>query len=217
VSTRFACAILFASCTSTDAPARDAPLESPPKDEVAMHEAPPQCSATDGRLEIAARLDPEVFVDRIPMRRLRVTLRNVSDAPLRVLWIRPEPVRAGTSSFLVSVPEGRPLFVPEPRPHGYLIGEDDFVLLAPGQRFEAEQSFSIDPMQPGAGTQTARLPGFVAGAAAKISWTFQNATTRFPGGIQTLDGPTKPLFGGGDVPDLWTGKLNCSFEWIIPP
>ena len=37
---------------------------------------------------------------------------------------------------------------------------------------------------------------------------YENKQRRFEGGAQTLDGPTKPLFGGSDVEDLWVGSLS---------
>jgi hypothetical protein len=190
--------------------------DAPPGDEQhAMHEAPSSCTASDGRITITARMDPEVHVERVPMRRVRMSVRNVSRDPIRVLHIHTEPFRHGFSTLTITVPDGAPVFAPEPRPHGYLIGEQDFVLIEPGTVLDFDQSFTIDPMQPGAGTRTARRPGFVAGATAKISWTFANQLRAFPGGAQTMDGVTKPLFGGGDVPLLWLGELSCSFAWTV--
>jgi hypothetical protein len=37
---------------------------------------------------------------------------------------------------------------------------------------------------------------------------YENKQRKFPGGANTLDGVTKPLFGGKDVEDLWVGSLS---------
>ena len=44
----------------------------------------------------------------------------------------------------------------------------------------------------------------------------KNMITPSKGGIQTLDGPTKNLFGGKDIPDLWRGKLEVKADWRVP-
>lgn len=43
-----------------------------------------------------------------------------------------------------------------------------------------------------------------------------NQITRWEGGVQTLDGPTKALFGGGDIPHIWTGRLVVETSWTLP-
>lgn len=172
--------------------------------------------ATDGRLEIMAEVDPQVTVDRVPMRALRLRLRNATSEPLRIYMPRPDAFRFGISSVVFTPKEGSPLLVPEPRPHGYMIGEDDFILLAPREERVVTQSFTIDPMSPGRGVETARRPGFEKGKVIAVRWTYENAMTAWPGGAQTLDGVTKPLFGGGPIPHLWTGKLKAELTWIVP-
>ena len=111
---------------------------------------------------------------------------------------------------------GDPLFVPQPRPHGYQISEKDFVLLGPHEERTITQSFTIDPMTPGPGNATARSPGFARGETVKVRWVLENTMTTFPGGVVTFDGPTKPLFGGQPVPGLWTGKLTTLVTWVVP-
>lgn len=180
-------------------------------------ENPPDAAAWtgDGRLEIRADIDPQVTMDRIPMRSIRLHFRNATDAPLR-LYLPPDPFRFNISS-VVFAPEGAPpLLVPEPRPHGYMITEKDFLLLAPREERVVTQSFSIDPMVPGPGTRTARRPGFEEGRRVPVRWTYENRITSWPGGVATFDGVTKPLFGGGPVPHLWTGEIRAQFTWTVP-
>lgn len=172
--------------------------------------------ATDGRLEILAEVDPQVTFDRIPMRALRLHFRNATSEPLRIYMPRPDAFRFGISSVVLTPKGGSPLLVPEPRPHGYTIGEDDFILLAPREERVVSQSFTVDPMSPGRGVETARRPGFEKGTSVAVRWTYENAMTAWPGGAQTLDGVTKPLFGGGPIPHLWTGKLEAELTWVVP-
>ncbi len=150
------------------------------------------------------------------MRRVRMVLNNVSKDPVRVLRIRPEAFRYATSTLVVAASGADPIWSPDPRPHGYLIGEDDFARIEPGARIDIEQSFTIDPMVRGSGTSTARAPGCARGAVATGTWTLANASTSFPGGVSTLAGVTKPLFDGREMPELWTGKLVCRVQWTVP-
>ena len=48
-----------------------------------------------------------------------------------------------------------------------------------------------------------------------MSWTYHNDIVRWEGGYQTLDGPTKTLFEGKDIPYIWTGKLSVEASWTL--
>jgi hypothetical protein len=85
----------------------------------------------------------------------------------------------------------------------------------PSQK-EFTQSFSLDPMKPGPGTATGRLAGFESGSRVSVRWTYENSIQRWQGGQMTLDGPTKSLFDGGDIPYIWTGKLQLETAWTVP-
>jgi hypothetical protein len=170
--------------------------------------------AEDKGLEISCEIRPEVRTDRVPMRTAVLRFHNVSQAPVRFYLPRAEAFRAGLSTLLFQA--GDHLFAePDPQPHGIVIEEDDFPLLAPGEAKSFEQSFTLDPMQPGPGTRTARRPGFEDGKTVRVSWTYQNEIVRWAGGQLTLDGPTKTLFGGKDIPFIWTGKLTVEASWVI--
>ena len=49
----------------------------------------------------------------------------------------------------------------------------------------------------------------------EVELMFENKSKRFPGGANTLDGVTKPLFGGTDVPDLWVGTLSTRTTFTV--
>jgi hypothetical protein len=168
----------------------------------------------DKGLEIFFEIRPDVRMDRVPMRTAVLHFHNVSQAPVRIYLPRSEEFRAGLSTLAFRAGAGS-FFVPEPRPHGIVIEEDDFPLIAPGEDKTFEQSFTLDPMQPGAGSRTARRPGFEDGKTVPVSWTYSNDIVRWAGGQQTLDGPTKTLFEGKDIPHIWTGKLSAEASWSV--
>jgi hypothetical protein len=125
--------------------------------------------------------------------------RNVGKTPLRVYLLAPEAFRASQSTFLVLRPGPGGSLVsiqPPPRPHGYLPRESDFPALAPGKTLAATQTLSLAD------------PAFRSGGRFVLAWTYENAVTRLAGGARTLDGVTRPLFGGGPIPGIWTGKLR---------
>ncbi|MBK7580091.1 MAG: hypothetical protein IPI67_07770 [Myxococcales bacterium] len=55
-------------------------------------------------------------------------------------------------------------------------------------------------MKPGAGTATERLPGFEAGGGAALD--LRKLHPALGGRRPNLDGPTKALFDGGDIPHI---------------
>lgn len=171
-------------------------------------------SASANGLTISFTVRPGVEVDRVPMRTLLLHFRNVGKEPIRVFLPQAEAFRAAQS--VVSFVSGKERFmVPEPRPHGYAISEIDFPLIAPGEERTFEQRFTLDPMKPSAGTATARRPGFEDGATVQIAWSYRNDLTRWRAGQATLDGPTRTVFGGGDIPGLWRGNLSVSTSWVV--
>lgn len=172
--------------------------------------------ASDGRLEIGLEIEPGIEMDRVPMHTARLRFRNVSSEPVRFYLPRPEAFRATISSLTLVPRQGHPMFEPEPQPHGYVVTEDDFHLLAPGEAREFTQRFTLDPFLPGPGNKTARRRGFEPGREVEVGWVYENSITRWAGGALTLDGPTKQLFDGGDIPHIWTGKLRVTMSWVVP-
>lgn len=127
---------------------------------------------------------------------MALTVDNTGDRPRRIYMLGPEVFRAMISDLRVLAPDGTvAMSQPEPHPHGYLPTEADFPLIAAGTQQKFTQSLQLDP---------ALAPGTIT-----IVWEYENEVTRMPGGLQTLDGITKPLFGGGDIPDIWVGELTA--------
>lgn len=124
--------------------------------------------------------------------------RNVSQGPLRFLLPRPAFFR-GTKSWLALEQGPARVIEPESPPHGYHLDERDFHLLEPGQGV--------------AFWQRIHLAGLVASRPIDVQWTCENSARRWEGGVETLDGPTSPLFGGEDVPFLWLGRLSTRLTW----
>ena len=178
----------------------------------------PAASATDGRLELALTIDGSAVVDRVPMRTARLAFHNVSPDPLRVYLPEGEAFRANISTlfFASTVDRNASFAEPEPRPHGYAVTEADFHLIAPGETVRFTQRFTLDPFAPGPGLRAERRPGFPPGSAAVVRWTYQNSIRSWPGGVATLDGPTRALFDGGEIPGIWTGKLSLETRWTVP-
>lgn len=170
--------------------------------------------AADKGLEIGFEIGPEVRRDRVPMRTVALHFHNTSSDPIRVYLPRGEAFRASISTLVFR--SGAHVFLePEPQPHGVVIEEDDFPLLAPGEEKTFEQTFTLDPMVPGPGVATARRAGFEDGETVDVRWTYENTITRWAGGQMTLDGPTKSLFGGGEIPHIWSGKLSVEARWVV--
>ena len=186
---------------------------TPPGGAVASSNVSPV--VTSQGLSLSFEIRPEVRMDRVPLRTVALRFRNTSNAPIRIYLPRSEPFRAGLSTIFFSA-GGAQFSEPEPRPHGYAITEIDFPLLAPGEEQVFEQTFTLDPMVPGPGTKTARRPGFESGVSAKVRWVYENKLVRWPGGAKTLDGPSNTLFGGGDIPHIWTGTLTVESGWVVP-
>jgi hypothetical protein len=162
-------------------------------------------SAVEGGLQI--RL---IAPDRRPVPRttleVGLAFRNAGPDPLRLYWLASAPFRAMQSVLhLTAQPGARFLAVgPELRPHGYVVTEKDFVLLAPGEEWQT--------------TQDLWLPASVEiqpSDTLVLGWSYQNDVTAWPGGIPTLDGPTHALFGGGPIPHIWTGRLESVVT--LPP
>jgi hypothetical protein len=120
---------------------------------------------------------------------------NHTAKPIRILLVGPEPFRLFNSSMRVWLGNDVVSLQPEPHPHGYLISEKDFFVIAPGGSKTFPQTLYV--------TDRFTSPG-----AYEVEWMYENKQRKFPGGAQTLDGVTKPLFGGKDVDDLWVGSLS---------
>ena len=128
---------------------------------------------------------------------LRLHFRNDGEVPRRIYLIQSEVFRALQSDLQVFAADGQFLTSqPDPHPPGYVVSERDFPAIAPG---EAQVH-----------TQTLHLAGpKFSGQAGplRLRWTYRNSVESWRAGIQTLDGPTKGLFGGGPIPGIWRGEV----------
>jgi hypothetical protein len=176
--------ILAAGCSSSSA--------EPPKDAAVRTDE-------SGGLRISLEV-PAVVARKPPAQgaqAITATLHfeNRSAKPIRILLVGPEPFRLFNSSLRVWRGNDVVSLQPEPHPHGYLISEKDFFVIAAGASKTFPQTLYV--------TDRFTSPG-----AYEIEWMYENKQRKFPGGANTLDGVTKPLFGGKDVEDLWVGSLS---------
>jgi hypothetical protein len=129
---------------------------------------------------------------------LRFTLRfhNAGAQDLRIYFLR-NPVFRFHSTIYLTDAAGASLIRPQPaRPHGIVVTEDEFHLIRPGQALAFEQTVVTDrPLQ--------------AGLRYSATWVYENRVRAWPGGTMTLDGPTRPLFGGQDIPHIWLGTIEA--------
>ena len=138
-----------------------------------------------------------------PGSELTITLmfRNTGTRPRRVYLIKGEPFRVLQSTFFLDRGDAKPPVQPEPPPPGYVITEADFPEIAPDET----RSF----------TQTLRIPADLAPGTYSVRWKYENDIDRWEGGSMTLDGYSKPLFGGKPIPGIWKGTLEVSFDVVV--
>ncbi len=171
---------------------------------------------SDKRLAISFEIQPGVRIDRVPRRTIVLRFRNPSASdPVRIYLPKSEAFRAAVSVLRFRSNKGASFFEPQPRPHGYTVTEADFHLIGPGEEVTFEQTFTLDPMKRGRGVETVRRAGFEDGATVAVSWSYDNEMTRWEGGATTLDGKSKRLFDGKEIPHIWTGKLSTMASWTI--
>jgi hypothetical protein len=202
---------VLGGCSRNGAGGSNVPTEATPSPRQTSALVSPT-SSHDG-LEVSFTLLPEVKQERVPLRAFGLRFKNASSHPIRIYMPSSEPFRAGISTLYIMGARGS-IAVPEPRGHGYVVTEVDFPLLAPGETRTFEQPFSLDELADGGRFE--RVKGFEPGTAVRVSWTYENTITRWKAGIQTVDGPTKEVFGGGPIPHIWTGELTVEATWTLP-
>lgn len=160
--------------------------------------APVSGLATALELPASARAGEQVVA--------RLHVRNTGSSPLRIYFLEPEVFRSFQSSLYIFDATGKLVGAPAVSPpHGYLPRESDFPLIAPGETKTFTQALSLD------------APALAAGGTFTVQWTYSNSITEWKGGTQTLDGPTQPLFGGGPIPYIWTGKIVATAPLVVAP
>jgi len=139
------------------------------------------------------KLDEEFEVDLI--------FRNTSKHPIRIYLIDNDFFRSFQSYFYL-LDNGKHKFLTEiSPPHGYVVTEKDFHLIEPNCEIHFEQTLSIAS----AGIETKLHK-------AHLKWIYENKISKWEGGIQTLDGPTKKIFNGKKIPHIWRGKVDVTIE-----
>lgn len=145
----------------------------------------------DGSLELQLDAPTALAGERFTV---HAHVKNVGLTPKRLYLIRSEPFRFNVRVYLrcADAPCGEPL--PPARAHGYTVSEADSPELRPGE----ELNFVV---------QAPRVPADAAGPLT-VYVSLSNDIKRWPGGVQTLDGATRPLFQtSGEIPNIWTGEL----------
>jgi hypothetical protein len=170
----------------------DPPPNAPPS-------APPNTPTSVNGL--ALRVDaPNEVLAGTPID-LDLVLANTGASPLRLFWIEAESFRAQQSRVGLVREDGTPVTPPPiSRGHGYVVGEKDFPLLAPGAERRAHQRIATVGLPPG---------------SYRVRWTYGNTVDRWTGAGGTLDGPGTPLFGGGPIPGIWLGEASASAAVVI--
>lgn len=124
--------------------------------------------------------------------------RNDTADERRIYLIQSPVFRAQQSDLSLFTADGKFLDAqPGPHPHGYVVSERDFPAIPPGTTQRFNQPLKLDREAIGA----------VAGPL-RLRWTYRNHIESWAGGVQTLDGPTRPLFGGGPIPGIWLGETK---------
>jgi len=126
----------------------------------------------------------------------KLIFKNNSEDQIRIHFINYEPFRFNSQITVLKKEDKSPINPPFiAPPHGYIISEKDFYMVEPGKEISFNQKIKIQ--QEG---------NFI------LRWNYENKRTKWEGGIETLDGITKPLFEGKEVKYLWTGKLITENE-----
>jgi hypothetical protein len=132
-----------------------------------------------------------------------LSFENRSKKPIRILLVKPEVFRLFNSSLRVWNGKAMVSLQPEPHPHGHMLDEDDFAVIPAGETKTFAQTLYLKDR-------------FTAPGDYEVEWTYENKARKFAGGAQTLDGVTKPLFGGTEVTDLWIGSLSTRRKLHLP-
>ena len=74
----------------------------------------------------------------------KLSFRNDTARPMRLLLVRPEVFRLFNSTLRVWEGGKVASLQPDPHPHGHLLDENDFLLLAAGETRTVPQSLGLD-------------------------------------------------------------------------
>jgi hypothetical protein len=128
---------------------------------------------------------------------VKLIFENVSPKLLRIYYIDDPLFSRTQNSFYLIDKQGKRHFELEdgPPPHGYVVSEKDFYLI----EAESKKQFNVKVALP------------VKDPAA-LEWVYRNQITSWRGGIETLDGKTKVLFEGREIPYIWRGRIETRIK-----
>lgn len=130
---------------------------------------------------------------------IALEFRNDGQDDLRIYLVQTPIFRALQSDLAIFTADGKFLdSQPEPHPHGYVVSERDFPAIPAGTTQRFTQPLHLDPARLG------------TAGALELRWTYRNKIESWAGGVQTLDGPTQSLFGGGRIPGIWLGEVKAT-------
>jgi hypothetical protein len=128
-----------------------------------------------------------------------LVFKNNSNNPINIYLINNEFFRSFQSYFyLLCNGKSKPLINISP-PHGYVVTESDFHIISSNSEKIFKQILLIDE----AALENDRNNFY-------LRWIYVNKISRWEGGIETLDGPTKRLFNGKEIPYIWLGKIEST-------
>jgi hypothetical protein len=127
---------------------------------------------------------------------VKLWFKNTGAQPRRIYLIQNSFFRSFQSTL--TLPKQMPPISP---PHGYVVTEKDFPEIKAGEEVSFAQPYTVEQNTP---------PG-----EHLLTWEYSNKIDEWKGGAQTLDGPTKSLFGGGKIPGIWLGELSVQATLIV--
>ena len=138
----------------------------------------------------------EVLTQKEKYIELRLVFENISDKPLRIFYMDHTLFSRVQNSFYFIDSRGKKYFEMEDvPPHGFLVHAQDFYLIAPYEK----KSFIVKMTLP-----TKEMK--------KIYWRYHNKLTSWKGDFETLDGKSRALFNGHEIPYIWVGSIENSIK-----
>ena len=161
------------------------------------------CSAENLGLKICIRLkDKKIKLNQDF--ELSLVFKNISKYPLRIYLVETEFFRSFQSYFYLLF-NGKPKYISNiSPPHGYIVTEEDFHLIDPNSEIVFKHTLSIDETKIETDSNEIYL-----------NWVYENKISKWEGDITTLDGPTKKIFGGKEIPYIWKGKVESKIALEI--
>jgi hypothetical protein len=158
---------------------------------------PGEFTAVGGGLSVRLEVPPGPYAADATIE-FGLEFRNDGKDELRIYLIDAPIFRALQSDLAIYGTDDNFLgSQPEPHPHGYIVSERDFPVIGPGATRRFGQPLRITPNLRDTGP-------------LQVRWKYRNKIESWPGGVQTLDGATKPLFGGGRIPGIWLGEFTVA-------